>query len=78
MVREYELTREIFNKCSGNQMRDVFLEELELDDLGLDEFVKNYFPGKSVSITRSDGGPGATVFDVDISEQRQRLTFCEI
>jgi hypothetical protein len=76
-MREYEMTREIFNKCSGNQMRDVFLEELELDDGKLDEFVRNYFAGKNVSIERSDAG-GAAVFDVTISEQRQRLTFCEI
>ncbi|MDR2421082.1 MAG: hypothetical protein LBD49_03130 [Oscillospiraceae bacterium] len=78
MIREYEMTREIFNKCSGNQMRDVFLEELELDDGKLDEFVRNYFAGKNISIERSDGGRGTTVFDIDISEQRQRLTFCEI
>ncbi|MDR2615879.1 MAG: hypothetical protein LBC28_04800 [Oscillospiraceae bacterium] len=78
MIREYELTREIFNKCSGNQMRDVFMEELELDDGKLDEFVKNYFAGENVSIERFDDGRGGVVFDIDLSEQRQRLTFCEI
>ncbi|MBQ1399531.1 MAG: hypothetical protein IJU67_05285 [Lachnospiraceae bacterium] len=29
---EYEVICEIKNSCSGNQMRDVFFEELEIDD----------------------------------------------
>ncbi len=28
----YELIREIFNQCSGNQMRDVFASSVETDD----------------------------------------------
>jgi hypothetical protein len=78
MVKEYEMTREIFNKCSGNQMRDVFMEELELDEDALDAYVRNYFAGESVEIERSDEKKGVVVFDIDISEQRQRLTFCEL
>ena len=31
-MKEYEVIWEIFNKCPRNQMRDVFVEELELDD----------------------------------------------
>ena len=31
-MKEYELIWEIFNKCPRNQMRDVFVEELELED----------------------------------------------
>ena len=30
IMKEYELIWEIFNKCPRNQMRDVFVEELEL------------------------------------------------
>ena len=30
-MKEYELIWEIFNKCPRNQMRDVFVEELELE-----------------------------------------------
>ncbi|MDR0445511.1 MAG: hypothetical protein LBH17_00505 [Oscillospiraceae bacterium] len=77
-MREYELTREIFNKCSGNQMRDVFLEELELDDAGLDEYVRNYFSGDDISIERFDDGRGSVIFDISISGERQRMSFCEI
>ena len=28
----YEVVREIQNSCSGNQMRDVFFDEIETDD----------------------------------------------
>ena len=28
----YEVVREIGNSCSGNQMRDVFFDEIETDD----------------------------------------------
>ena len=31
-MAEYELVREIQNSCSGNQMRDVFCDEIETDD----------------------------------------------
>ena len=28
----YEMVREILNECSGNQMRDIFFDEIETDD----------------------------------------------
>ena len=31
-MAEYEVVREIQNACSGNQMRDVFFDEIETDD----------------------------------------------
>ena len=31
-MAEYELVREIQNSCSGNQIRDVFFDEIETDD----------------------------------------------
>ena len=31
-MAEYELVREIQNSCSGNQMRDVFFDEIQTDD----------------------------------------------
>ena len=31
-MAEYEVVREIQNSCSGNQMRDVFFDEIETDD----------------------------------------------
>ena len=43
---EYEFIREIFNQCSGNQMRDVFVEEITTDDP--DEYVARYLVGRSI------------------------------
>ena len=43
-MKEYELIWEIFNKCPRNQMRDVFVEELELEDP--EEYIRNKFKGK--------------------------------
>ena len=30
-MKEYEVIWEIFNKCPRNQMRDVFVDELEIE-----------------------------------------------
>ena len=31
-MKEYEIVWEIFNQCANNQMRDVFIEELEIEE----------------------------------------------
>ena len=33
-MKEYEVVHEIFNQCSNNQMRNVFIEEVPIADLG--------------------------------------------
>ena len=48
-MKEYEVIWEIFNKCPRNQMRDVFVDEVEIEDP--EEYVKNKFKGKAVSYT---------------------------
>ena len=32
MKKCYETVWEIFNKCANNQMRDIFIDEIETDD----------------------------------------------
>jgi hypothetical protein len=59
-------------------MRDVFLEERELDSDKLDEFVRNYFAGDTVEIERLDESEAVIVFNIKLSGQLQRLTFCVI
>ena len=46
-MKEYEVIWEIFNKCPRNQMRDVFVEEVEIEDP--EEYIKKKFQGKEVS-----------------------------
>ena len=43
-MKEYEVIWEIFNKCPRNQMRDVFVEEVELADP--EEYVRHKFQEK--------------------------------
>ena len=51
-VKEYEAVREIFNECSRNQMRDVFVEELQIEDL--DAFIKDKYKDEDIPLQRSD------------------------
>ncbi|MDR0662779.1 MAG: hypothetical protein LBF80_01690 [Spirochaetaceae bacterium] len=69
----YELIREIFNLCSGNQMRDVFVSEVETDDV--DEYVKRYLVGKNIQCEKSLNEDGGMVYDIVTDDLKQRLTF---
>ena len=75
-MKEYAAIREIFNLCSNNQMRDVFVEEIECDDL--DEFIKNKFEGKEVSWEKSVLEDGTVIYDIMTSKIKQRYSFTEI
>jgi hypothetical protein len=69
----HELIREIFNKCSGNQMRDVFVSEVESDNL--DEYVKQFLVGGDVRCEKTINENGVVIFDLEIDGLKQRLAF---
>lgn len=71
----YEMIREIFNSCSGNQMRDVFFEEIDTDDLN--EYVKRFCKGTVIECERIDNSDGTVVFELNTDGIRQRVSFCE-
>jgi len=71
-MREYEMIREIFNQCSGNQMRDVFFSEVETDDP--EALARSYAEGKIVEFYRTDRPDGAIVFDFVTDGLHQRIT----
>ena len=71
----YEMIREIFNKCSGNQMRDVFVSTVETDDP--EGYVRNLLKGKEVVIDKDVLKDGTIQFDVDIAGLKQRFSFTE-
>ena len=75
-MKEYEAVWEIFNLCSGNQMRDVFVEELEIEYL--DAFIKNKFKGEDVSYEKSVLEDGTVIYDIRTSDISQRYSFTEI
>ena len=75
-MKEYEAVWEIFNQCSNNQMRDVFFEELSLEDP--EEYLKKKFEGKDVRWEKTVLEYGTIVFDIQTSGIKQRYTFTEL
>lgn len=69
----YELIREIFNQCSNNQMRDVFVSEVETQDT--DAVAARYCTGKDYTIEKRVMDDGVTVYDLVVDGLRQRLSF---
>ena len=75
-MKEYEVIWEIFNKCPRNQMRDVFVEEVEIADP--EEYVIKKLQGKDVSYDKTILADGTIVFDIVTSQIKQRCSFTEI
>ena len=57
---EYELVHEIKNSCPNNQMRDVFIEEVETDDPVA--LVRERLGGEPDELTVEQRRDGVTVF----------------
>lgn len=72
----YETVWEIFNQCSNNQMRDVFIQELEIEDI--DAFLRNKFKGKEVTFEKTVQPDGTIVYDILASGIKERYSFTEI
>ena len=75
-MQEYEMIREIFNNCSGNQMRDVDITTIETDDT--DEFLRECLKGAEAEIERIDAADGTIIYEVIISEIRERFSFTAV
>lgn len=72
----YEAVWEIFNQCPNNQMRDVLIDELEIEDI--DAFLQNKFKDKEVSFEKFVKEDGTIVYDIVASGIKQRYSFTEI
>lgn len=73
---KYEVIREIFNQCSNNQMRDVHIEEIEIDDI--DSYMDRYRVGSDVREERSVPPDGSIVYEIVANGLRQRVSFTEM
>ena len=60
----------------NHQMRDVFVEEVEIADP--EAYVKQKFQGKDVSYEKTVLEDGTIIFDIQTSMIRQRCSFTEI
>ena len=72
-MQSYELIREIFNLCANNQMRDVFVSEVETDDT--DAVARTFCTGKDVTMEKTLRADGAVIYDIVADGLRQRLSF---
>lgn len=72
----YETVWEIFNECSNNQMRDIFIDEIETDDI--EGFLHKKFKGEEVTYEKSVLEDGTVVYDIVASGMKQRYSFTEI
>ncbi len=70
----YELIREIFNKCSGNQMRDVFVSSVETDDT--EAYLRTMLVGSEISVERTETRDGV-IYDIVTDGLHQRFSFSE-
>ena len=75
-MKNYERIREILNSCDNSRMRDVDIQEIELDDVEAD--VKQFCKGKEVRCEKFDKTDGTVVFDISVDGLNQRVTYMEI
>ena len=73
---QYEMIREIFNECANNQMRDVFVEEIET--VSPRKYVEDYLSGKDIEIEEDVLANGDVIINVNVSGLRQRFSFTPI
>lgn len=59
---EYELVHEIKNHCPNNQMRDIFIEEVETEDPAA--FVRARLKGRIDELTVHERSDGVTIYAV--------------
>ncbi|MDO4490222.1 MAG: hypothetical protein Q4B85_04070 [Lachnospiraceae bacterium] len=75
-MKSYETVWEIFNQCPNNQMRDVFIDEIDTEDP--EQFLQDKFRDKEFTCDKTILPDGTIVFDIVTSGIRQRYTFTEI
>ena len=75
-MKSYEPIWEIFNKCPNNQMRDVFIDEVEVADT--DAYIRQKFQDKNATWEKSVLPDGTIVYDINASGILQRFSFTEI
>ena len=75
-MKSYETIWEIFNKCPNNQMRDVFIDEVEVADT--DAYIRQKCQDKNATWEKSVLPDGTIVYDINASGILQRFSFTEI
>ena len=69
----YVVLREIFNQCSGNQMRDIYVEEADIDNV--DAYMNMFRTGTNITEERFEQDDGTIIYDINVDGLRQRISF---
>ena len=72
----YDPVWEIFNKCANNQMRDIFIEEIETDDT--DAYVRAKIQDRCLEWDKTVLKDGTIVYDINATGTKERFSFTEI
>ena len=73
---EYELVHEIKNQCPNNQMRDIFFEEIECEDVEI--YLRQRLRGKQLELTREDGTNGSITVHAVVDGMTEKFVFTPI
>ena len=76
MKKCYETVWEIFNECANNQMRDIFIDEIETDDT--DAYVRSKIKDQNLTWEKTILEDGTIVYDIDATGTKERCSFTEI
>lgn len=76
MKKCYETVWEIFNECANNQMRDIFIDEIETDDT--DAYVRSKIKDQDLTWEKTILEDGTIVYDIDATGTKERFSFTEI
>ena len=75
-MKEYEVVHEIFNECANNQMRDVFFEEVMIEDP--EAYIRGKHKDHDLKLEREELADGTILYHVNTSGMLQRYTFTEL
>lgn len=75
-MAEYELVREIKNLCRNNQMRDVFIDEIECADPEV--YVRDMLKGRTVETACEYGTGGQVTVHACVDGLMQKFVFTPI
>lgn len=76
MMREYEVVHEILNECARNQMRDIFIKEIEIPEGAFEDYIRGQHPDHELRMEREDLTDGSVRYTVETSGLIQKYTFC--
>ena len=75
-MREYEVVREIKNSCPNNQMRDIFIEEIECVDP--ENWLRQRLAGKTFELSVEPGRDGPMPIYALVDGMTEKFVFTPI